>query len=102
MKERHKPLRCIERNPTSQHILFSGEYINISYLAQSIGLSHSFVSRVFSGQRQPSLINAKKMAKALGMSVSSFIRGLEIHTSRENFYGGKLAKQAPNHEMPSI
>lgn len=52
--------------------------VNRSEVARNTGLSPEFVSRVFSGQRCPSLRNARKIADALDCSLDSLYDALEM------------------------
>lgn len=60
------PSRCIERNPTTQSIMLGGRYINISAIARDQNIDQSYLSRVLSGKRPPSIEHARKIATALG------------------------------------
>lgn len=42
------------------------------------GLSVATISRIFNGQRQPSLKSTKRIAAALQMGAAEFLKGLEV------------------------
>jgi transcriptional regulator with XRE-family HTH domain len=65
------------RNP----ILFCGKPINLTAIAFLTSLSLAYISLIFSGQRQPSIRTAKKIANALGMGFQEFVDALEEHVS---------------------
>jgi transcriptional regulator with XRE-family HTH domain len=72
------PNQCLEENPTTQSILFCGTYINLTKLAAASGVERSYLSKIFSRQRVPSIRVMGKLAGALGMSREAFLHGLQI------------------------
>ena len=81
------PNGCLEPYPTTQSVLFCGWFINLSHISLHTGIGLSSVSRVFSGKRQPTLKNTKKIAEALKMSIEDFILALEDHIGPMEKYG---------------
>jgi transcriptional regulator with XRE-family HTH domain len=75
-----KPTGCIEHNPTTQSVKFSGEYINLSEISRQVNIHQSVLSHIFAGGRRPSLNSATKISRALGMEIGSFVAALEKHT----------------------
>lgn len=72
-----QPSLCLVKKPTGQSVLFAGQYINLHQLAADTGYDRSYLSRVFSGKRQPSLKAAALLASALAMSMDGFVSALE-------------------------
>lgn len=66
----------IEKNPNTQTIKFGDQWINQSAIARAQGLDQSYVSRIFNGQRTPSLQSAQKIAAMLGMTLDQFVEAL--------------------------
>lgn len=73
------PLSCIVSTPDSRTVRFRGQYINVSQIAVMQGLDKSYISRVFRGERDPSLATAKRIAACLGMGVGEFVEALDEH-----------------------
>lgn len=48
------------------------EAVCLSELGRATGITVSYASRIFSGERRPSLPVASKIAKYLGMSIDKF------------------------------
>jgi transcriptional regulator with XRE-family HTH domain len=67
----------IEQSPNAQTIKFAGKHINLSAIARAQGLDVSYLSRIFRGQRVPSLGHALKIAAILGMTVDDLVSGLQ-------------------------
>lgn len=78
MEARH-PVYCLAENPGQQTVYFGGKFIHLTKVAEKSGLSLSMISKVFSGNRRPSFISAKKIADALGMNSGAFIALLQEH-----------------------
>ena len=48
-------------------------------------MDQSYLSRIFSGQREPTLAYVRKLSSALGMNVQQFLDALDYHTkSKQN------------------
>jgi transcriptional regulator with XRE-family HTH domain len=73
------PTNCLEKRPTTQSVYFGQEFINLSLIAVTTGISISALSMIFSGKRTPRVANAKRIAQALGMNVGKFLGALEEH-----------------------
>jgi hypothetical protein len=71
------PNRCIETKPTAQSIQFCQTYINLTVLSAVTGTDHGYLSRIFRGQRIPSVTKCTVLAEALGMTLVGFMYGLE-------------------------
>ncbi len=66
-----------ELKPTRQSILFAGRYISLMGIARGQNIHQSYLSRVFSGERIPSVNHARKLAAALGMGLEEFLEALD-------------------------
>lgn len=66
------PQHFIETKPTSQSCWFGGRYVNVSRLAKHCQVDRSYLSRVLSGARQPSIHYSRTVASALKMDLSAF------------------------------
>lgn len=75
MKQRRgrKPSGCIETKPTRQSIFIGGRYINLNAIARAQGIDHSFLSRIFRGERNCSIEYAYKIASSIGMGLEEFL-----------------------------
>ena len=67
-----------EKAPNAQTVKFAGKFINLSAIARSQNLDVSYLSRIFRGERTPSLKHCIKMAAVLGMDLDSFVQALNI------------------------
>lgn len=90
--EKPIPNGCIEHKPTAQSVLFCGWFINLTHIALRTNLSISTLSMIFSGYRQPTLNSAKRISKALNMTLSEFCKGLDTTVGVERPYRNKLKK----------
>jgi transcriptional regulator with XRE-family HTH domain len=84
------PNACLTSKPTPQSVLFCGYFINLSTIALHTHLTVSYISKVFRGDRTPSLKNTKLIAAALNMDLSSFVNALDRHTGLIAPYVNKL------------
>ncbi len=66
-----------EMKPTSKSVLFAGRYISLSGISRNQDIDQSYLSRVFSGERTPSLTHARKLAAVLGMGLEAFLEALD-------------------------
>ena len=57
---------------TAQVITGSGEIVSFTEIARATRLDTSYISRIFSGERRPSLRVASRIATYLGMSLDDF------------------------------
>lgn len=73
------PTRCLESHPTKQSIRFGGRYINLSLIARDQKIDQSALSRIFAGKRRPHIDHARKIARALGLSLDDFLTTLDHH-----------------------
>lgn len=73
------PRSCINTSPNPQTVYFGGAFVSLSAIAVTTGLSPSAISRIFSGDRNPSLIAARKISTALMMDVGDFVHKLADH-----------------------
>ena len=70
---------CYVQRPTGRTIIFAGKYINLSAIRRATGISASHLSRIFRGERQPSVPRIRKISDALGMGIQDFIDALDVH-----------------------
>jgi|SRR5271157_2617282 len=75
-----QPSGCLVLNPNPQSVRFAGRYVNINAIARSQDLSQSYVSKLLSGKRSPSILVAKKVAAALGMGLEDLLDAIEQRT----------------------
>jgi transcriptional regulator with XRE-family HTH domain len=68
---------CFEGNPTTQTVYLGTMAINLTGIAVVTGLTQGYLSRIFSGERTPSLPVAKKIAKALDLNLQELVDLLE-------------------------
>ncbi len=66
-----------EMKPNRQSVMFAGRYISLLGIARTQNIDQSYLSRVFSGERSPSLNHARKLAAALGMGLEAFLDALD-------------------------
>lgn len=64
-------------NPNSQTVMFAGRFINLSEISRQNHIDVSYLSRIFRGQRTPSLPYIKKISRALDMSIEDFVNALD-------------------------
>lgn len=79
-----RPRRCIHRRPTTNSILFGGEFIHLPSVHLLSGLSMSYLSLIFSRKREPSLDAAEKICIAMRMGLEEFLQELRGHVPRFN------------------
>ena len=89
--------RAILARPHGQKLFFGGEFINMHHLAIRMKVSMGFMSLVFSGQRNPGIPLAKKMAREFGVDVWDFLRMLEeyVEIRREEQAGNLSGRITP-------
>lgn len=68
---------CFEVNPTAQTVYLGTMALNLTGIAVVTGLTQGYLSRIFSGERTPTLPVAKKIAKALNMNLQELVELLE-------------------------
>jgi transcriptional regulator with XRE-family HTH domain len=74
-------------SPTAQSVSFAGHFINLSEIARVEGLNSSYLSRIFSGERNPTIPLARRLANALKMDIGEFIEELEHLQARRSKNG---------------
>lgn len=69
------PTKCIVQNPTTRSAYFNGRFISLTEISRFVRnrVSLSMLSRVFRGERIPSLRSAAIIAEALGMDCGDFV-----------------------------
>jgi transcriptional regulator with XRE-family HTH domain len=67
----------IETPPFANCVMFAGRYVKLSELSRQFMLDHSYLSRILSGQRYPSLKYALRVAEALDMGLEEFLAELD-------------------------
>lgn len=63
--------------------VFAGKLINLTELSRSTGLSRPYLSRIVSGHREPSLVTARRIATAMGMTMEQFLLALDSRTTTD-------------------
>lgn len=73
------PVLCVVDKPTPQSVMFAGVYINLVQLSLCTvpPVDHSYLSRIFKGNRSPTLAFTRRIADALGMDWAAFIEALQ-------------------------
>lgn len=65
--------------PNPQTFRFAGRFINLSEIARQNGMDPSHLSRIFRGERQPTITYCRKISLALGLTVDQFLDFLDYH-----------------------
>lgn len=68
----------VER-PNPQTFRFAGRFINLSEMARQNGMDPSHLSRIFRGERTPTVAYCRKISVALGITVDEFLNLLDYH-----------------------
>lgn len=71
------PTLCLHMRPNVNAIKFGGKYINLTLLADAGDFTHSHLSHIFNGQKNPSVAYARRIAEHLGMSLDGFFAALD-------------------------
>jgi len=64
-------------NPNPQTVHFAGKFVNLSEISRTADLDPSYLSRIFRGERMPTVRKLKRISEALGMGIEQFITELE-------------------------
>jgi transcriptional regulator with XRE-family HTH domain len=88
-----RPVACIEAKPTKQSIEFAGVFISLSAISRSQNIDQSYLSRIFNGDRVPTLCHIRKISSALGMSIQAFIDSLDNRVSNIEMSRKALIRQ---------
>src|SRR3989338_3867129 len=88
----------IDKTPTKSTIWFDGKPINLSAIGRAQHLHHTYLSRVFSGWREPSIKNARKIAACFGMGLEEFLEKLEKHVAERK----RQQRRAINRRLDGI
>lgn len=75
-KRRTLPVHCLEAKPTHQTVRLSGTPINLSALSRKTGMDLSYLSRILSGDRTPTVVYAEQIAQALGMDLEPLLAAI--------------------------
>lgn len=72
------PTRFLKDAPKEQTVIFAGEFIDISQMADELELNLSYLSHIFSARSRklPSTKYGMVLAEALGMEYPDFIEQL--------------------------
>lgn len=57
---------------------FLDQRYNLKVIAAKASLDPSYISRVLSGKRDPSLSTVRKICRAMGVSLDEFVAGLDL------------------------
>lgn len=55
-------------------VRFAGEPLNLSAISRDTGISLAHLSRIFSGEREPSVLILRRLLDALSMTAEEFFR----------------------------
>ena len=93
----------IDEYPSKATIWFAGKPLNLCAIGRAQNLHNSYLSRVFSGNRYPSVKNARKIAAALGMGLEEFLKTLDGHVEARALEaaGNGLAKYKLRQKYPN-
>lgn len=58
-------------------VVFLGKPINLSKLAKEMNVSHSLLSRIFSGERNGSANSIRRISEQLGITMEEMLKALE-------------------------
>lgn len=81
-KRRLVPVCCLEPKPTPQTVRLSGIPINLSALARTTALDLSYLSRILSGNRAPTVTYLEQIADALGMDLEPLLVAIRARRAR--------------------
>jgi hypothetical protein len=73
---------CYVLLPTKQTLAFAGRFINLSEISRKQGIDTSYLSRIFNGQRMPTVPYIRKIGNALEMQIQEFLDALDAHLKR--------------------
>ena len=73
---------CYVLSPNKQTLPFAGRFINLSEISRRQGIDPSSLSRIFSGRREPTLPQIRKISSALEMQIQEFLDALDAHLKR--------------------
>lgn len=65
--------------PNPQTFKFAGRFINLSELGRQNDMDPSHLSRIFRGERTPTVPYCRKISRALGITVDQFLNFLDYH-----------------------
>lgn len=74
-----EPIGCLEAHPTPITIWLRGKPISLTAVARTQNIDRSYLSRIFSGKRDPgqmTVTQASKIAAALGMGLEDLIEAI--------------------------
>lgn len=71
------PTGCVDPNPTTQSVYLRGVAINMHAIHRVCGVDISYLSRIFSGERNPTLPYARRIAGAIGLTLDDFVDAIE-------------------------
>lgn len=75
------PLSYIERHPTTQSIMLGGRYINLSAISRDLEIDQSYLSKIFSGKRDPTIAHLRKLTAALRVTIDELLEAIEERKS---------------------
>jgi len=70
-------VKYIEKNPDSRFVHFGGHYINLTTISKDSGISHSHLSLIFKGKRNPSYATLRILSRTMGMTIDEFTTALD-------------------------
>lgn len=82
-----------EAHPSYRSVKFNGVYVNLAALGRMQGIDSTYLSRIFRGEREPSLSVAKRIAAGLGMELQTFLDALDVRIEELKLEGENVVKQ---------
>jgi transcriptional regulator with XRE-family HTH domain len=67
------PSACIQKKPAKNTVYLGGKPVNVTAIARAQNMDQSYLSRVLSGSRQPTILTAQKIAAALGVGLEELL-----------------------------
>lgn len=71
------PEQFLNSRRSRHSVWFAGQRINQSAIARATDTNPSYLCRILSGERQPTIPVITKIAKVLGMTVDQFLAALD-------------------------
>lgn len=71
------PRAYLDENPTHQSIRLGGRFINAKRMALDLNIERTHLTRIFAGERTPSLDLLRRIARAFGMTMEDLLECIE-------------------------
>lgn len=93
MKELAQPKAFLVEKPNRLSTVFAGKTISLKAISRAQGIDMSYLSRIFSGKREPTLHHTKIIAAALGMGIEDFLEALDRRIAEVQAAEERIVKQ---------